>query len=342
MVSSKLPRVLIVYNEPVLAKDHPDYASEADILETVVEVEKVLPDDRFVTAKFGYARDPSPFLREVERFKPDAIFNLFEGEADRTETEIFHAAIVEWTNVPLTGSPSTAIALGRDKIRTKYILQGAEIPSAGFCTIESLPAPAWPHAWPAIVKPAYQDASVGIDQASVVSSQAELEQRAKWIFDNLGGPAIAEQFLNGREFHVNLFEESSDRVGENSLRVVPPTELVFEAGPGIWPIYSYEGKWNETSEEYKKTRLDTGVILPPPLLEQVAEICLQTYRLMGMRDYGRVDLRVTPDGIPHVLEVNPNPYLNSIGLIDGLRALGIGFPEFIQGLVRRALSRKPK
>ena len=61
-----------------------------------------------------------------------------------------------------------------------------------------------------------------------------------------------------------------------------------------------------------------------------------------MRDYGRVDLRVTPDGRPHVLEVNPNPYLNSIGLIDGLKALGYGFPEFIQGLVRRALARKAK
>ena len=339
-MSRQLPRVLIVYNEPVLAKDHPDYASEADILETVVEVEKVLPDDGYVLAKFGYARNPAPFLREVERFKPDAIFNLFEGEADRTETEIFHAAIVEWTNVPFTGSPSTAIALGRDKIRTKYILQGAGIPTAGFCTIDSLPAPAWPHDWPAIVKPAYQDASVGIDQGAVVTSQQELEQRAQWIFDHLGGPAIVEQFLSGREFHVNLFEEAIEPAGENSLRVVPPTELVFEAGPGIWPIYSYEGKWNEASEEYKKTRLDTGVKLPSPLLEQVAEVCLCTYRLMGMRDYGRVDLRVTPDGRPHVLEVNPNPYLNSIGLIDGLKALGIGFPEFIQGLVRRALGRK--
>ncbi len=341
-MSRQLPRVLIVFNEPVLAKDHPDYASEVDILETVVEVEKVLPDSHYVVAKFGYARDPSLFLREIDRFKPDAIFNLFEGEADRTETEILHAAVTEWTNVPFTGSPSTAIALGRDKIRTKYILQGAGIPTAGFCTIDSLPAPAWPHSWPAIVKPAYQDASVGIDQASVVSSQKELEQRAEWIFSTLGGPAIVEQFLLGREFHVNLFEESINRPGENRLRVVPPTELVFEAGPGIWPIYSYEGKWNESSEEYKKTRLDTGATLPSPLLEQVAEVCTTTYRLMGMRDYGRVDLRVTPDGRPHVLEVNPNPYLNSIGLIDGLKALGYGFPEFIQGLVRRALARKAK
>src|SRR5215208_1034958 len=80
------PRVLIVYNDPVLPPDHPDYASENDILETVEEVAKVLPSAEFEVERLGYARDPRVLLDKLRAWRPDVVFNLFEGEADRTET----------------------------------------------------------------------------------------------------------------------------------------------------------------------------------------------------------------------------------------------------------------
>ena len=104
---------------------------------------------------------------------------------------------------------------------------------------------------------------------------------------------------------------------------------------------TYEAKWNEHSAEYLATPLDTGITLPAPLMERVSEVCRAAYRLIGLRDYGRVDVRITPEGDPFILEVNPNPYLNSIALTDGIVAMGRTHPEFLRDIVRNALSRIP-
>ena len=335
----RLPRVLILYNLPVLPPDHPDCASEVDVIETVDEIVKVFPADQYAIERFGYARKPQDLLRKLKAWKPDAVFNLFEGEADRTETEIHNAALMESFGISFTGAGSFGLALARDKVRTKYLLQGAGVRSAPFQVVERLPAGDWPHAWPAIVKPACQDASVGIDQGSVVTTAAELEARVAYVFEKYGGPALVEQFIHGRELHVNMFEEL-----DGSLRIIPPAELRFEYPPGqkLWPIYSYEAKWNEQSVEYKSIPLDCGITLPSPLAERVTEICTTAYRLTGMRDYARVDLRVTGDGEPFVIEVNPNPHLNSLIVVDGLKAMGRQFPEFVRGLVANALARGTK
>jgi D-alanine-D-alanine ligase len=338
---SRPPRVLVVHNQPVLPAAHPDAASEHDVVETAVGVTKLLRAAGFAAARVGYARHPRTLLRKLRTWKPDVVFNLFEGEADRTETEISNAAVLEWTRVPFTGSPSTTLALGRDKIRTKFLLQGAGLPTAPFVAVETLPAPKWPHAWPAIVKPACQDASVGIDQEAVVTTQKQLEARAAYLFERYGGPVLVEQFISGREFHVNVYEEPGDGPAADRLRVVPVTELRYEYGPEdeFWPIYSYKAKWDEESAEHLGVPIATGLTLASPLREQVSDLCKAAYRLMGLRDYGRVDLRLTAADEPYILEVNPNPYLNSIGLIDGVAALGLSHADFIRDVVRNALTR---
>jgi D-alanine-D-alanine ligase len=331
-----LPRVLILSNEPVLPVGHADRASEIDVIETVDEVHKVLPPEQFIVQRFAYARNPRLLLTKLAEWKPDVVFNLFEGEADRTETEIYNAAILEWTGIPFTGSGSFAQALGRDKIRTKYLLQGAGVETAPFQVIHSRPAGDWPHAWPAIVKPACQDASVGIDQASVVTSQAELERRVDHVFERFGGPALVERFLAGRELHVHLIEDPDD----GRLMVTPAAEVVFDSSPGnaLWPVYSYAAKWDEGSDEYKASRLESPVVLPPGLNERVEKACLAAYRQVGLHDYGRVDLRVVGDE-PSVIEVNPNPHINSLVFVNALKAMGWDFPKFVQGLVRLAKKR---
>ena len=220
-MSNRLPRILVLYNLPVLPPEHPDYASEVDVVETVDEIEKVLPADKYVVERFGYAREPRDLLRKLDDWKPDAVFNLFEGEADRTETEIHNAALLESFGVPFTGAGTFGLALARDKIRTKYVLAGAGVRSAPFMVVACMPVADWPHLWPAIVKPAYQDASVGIDQGSVVDSQAELHARVEYVLKTYGGPVLVEQFIHGRELHVNMFEDPVD----GRLRIIPPAEL---------------------------------------------------------------------------------------------------------------------
>ena len=331
------PRVLLLTNRPVLPPDHPDRLSEIDVVETADEVARVLPPDRYEVERFAYARDPRLLIDKLAGWKPDCVFNLFEGEADRSETEIYNAALLEWAGVPFTGAGSFGQAVGRDKVRTKYLLRGAGVPTPPGQVVERPPADAWPHPWPAIVKPAYQDASIGIDQGSVVATQPELDARVAYVFDRFGGPVVVEQFIAGRELQVHLFDDPAD----GALRLTPAAEIVYEypPGAGFWPVYSYEAKWNEKSVEYRASKLVGGLTLPGPLGDRVAAMCVSAYRLVGLRDYGRIDLRVTADGEPVVIEVNPNPHLNSAVLIEGLKVMGRTFPDFVRGLVANALKR---
>jgi D-alanine-D-alanine ligase len=338
-------RVLVAYNQPVLPPEHPDYASEAEIEETSESISEYLEEEGFEICRLAYARSPLSLMEKIEKWQPDIVFNLFEGEADRSETEIANAYLLEWLKVTFTGSSSTTLALARDKIQTKYILQRANVPTAQFVVIEEGNIPKWPFAWPAIIKPSNQDASVGIEQASVVTSQKEFDARARVVLSRFGGPVIAEEFIFGRELHINLFEDPSIKGSlTERLQVVPPSEVQFhppEDQP-LWPIYSYEAKWNEHSIEFQSAPIDTALILPPEQLKRVQDVCRQAYALTGLRDYGRVDVRLTEEGVPYVIEVNPNPYLDSIILVEGLKLMEIEYGHFVGGIVHNALQRLPK
>lgn len=337
-------RVLLALNAPVLPPSHPDYASEVDIVETADEMEKILRELRYTVDRIAYARTPVPLMEKVQAFQPEVVLNLFEGEADRTETEISNAACLEWMDVPFTGAPSWAIALGRDKVRTKHLLQSAGLPTAPFQLVEHLPLQAWPYGWPAIVKPVYQDASVGIEQKSVVRTPEEMSAQVAHVFTHYGPPVIIEQYVPGREFHVNIYETPGPQPILERLCVLPIAELDFQLAPDegqtYWPIYSYQAKWNEQSAECKATHIKTGIDLPPTLLAEIHTICKTAYRLIGMRDYGRVDIRLTPEGKPYILEVNPNPFLNSIILVEGMRQIGKHFNDLLQAILHNAHARR--
>ncbi len=125
------PRILILYNKPVLPLDHPDAGSEHDIIDTAANTAHVLKAAGFDVGQLGINYDPRPLLDEVRLNRPAAVFNLFEGLATQTGTEVSVAALLEWLNLPFTGSPSASLALGRDKVRTKHLLAAADLPNAG-------------------------------------------------------------------------------------------------------------------------------------------------------------------------------------------------------------------
>ncbi|MFO0809979.1 MAG: hypothetical protein U0746_15265 [Gemmataceae bacterium] len=328
-------RVLVLYNEPLLPKDHPDALSEHDILDTVDDVCNVLKDAGFAVDRLGVGRDPMALIRGVKKARPDAVFNLFEGLADWGETEACAAGVLEWLGVPFTGCPVQPITLARNKPLSKYVLLGAGLATPRFQLVESLPMPANSLGWPVIVKPSNQDASVGITQASVVTEQAALEARVAEMLQAFGPPVLVEEFIAGRELHVNAVEEL-----DGSLTVLPAMEVVFgNRRPGVWPVYSFDAKWREDSVEYKSTPLETAVKLPPGTTAEIADLTVRVYRLFGCRDFARIDVRLTTDGRPSVLEVNPNPFINSIAMSDGFIAIGRKHEQFVADLVRRAILR---
>ncbi len=333
-------RILVLYNEPVLAADHPDAESEHDILETVEDTFKVLKAAGFETRRLGINYDPQPLLDEIKRHPPDAVFNLFEGVPTQPGTEVSAAALLEWLNIPFTGCPSPALALGRDKIRTKHLLAGTGLPTAPYMVIDELPVPRWRRGWPAIVKPAAQDASIGIDQGSVVKSQKELAERVRFVLDKYGPPVLIEKFVFGREFHVNMIQDGT--ATDRPLLVLPLAEIAFQETPDRWPVYTFTAKWDMNSDEYRTSPLVAPVQIEAGAFERLRGIAQKAFPLLDCRDYARLDVRMTPDGSFFILEVNPNPYLNSLALVNGLMAIGRTHEQFLVELALAALTRGGK
>lgn len=334
------PSVLLLYNEPVLPADHPDAESEHDIIDTVTDTYKILQAAGFETTQLGINYDPQPLLDTLKSNRPDAVFNLFEGIATQTGTEVSAAALLEWLNVPFTGCPSPCLSLGRDKVRTKYILSAAGIPTPEFAVVEALPAPRWRRGWPAIVKPAYQDASVGIDQNSVVTSQKQLDDRVEFVLATYGPPVVIERFISGREFHVNTID---DRTAPGVPRVLPLCEIAFTStAPGRWPVYTYAAKWDEKCDEYKCAPLRCPVEIPADDFARLELIAQRAYRTLQCRDYARVDVRMDERGQFYVLEMNPNPYLNSIALVNGLNHIGLCHEWLLVEMALSAIERVGK
>jgi D-alanine-D-alanine ligase len=335
------PSVLVLFNQPILPVEHPDAGSEHDILETAEDTFDILKAAGFRTSQLGINYDPQPLLDLLKSKRPDAVFNLFEGIPTQTGTEVSAAALLEWLNIPFTGCPSSALALGRDKIRTKYLLSAAGIPTPDFVVIDSLPVPRWRRAWPAIVKPAYQDASVGIDQGSVVTSQKQLDDRVKFVLANYGPPVLVERFIAGREFHVNIVERR-----ENPLApplVLPLAEIAFTSDrPGHWPIYTFIAKWDEASEEYASSPLRAPIELPADDFARIERIAQRAFRVLQCRDYARIDVRMDSENRFYVLEMNPNPYLNSLALVNGLNATGRSHEWLLVEMALAAIGRGGK
>jgi D-alanine-D-alanine ligase len=329
------PPVLVLYNRPVLPADHPEAGSEHDIIDTVSDVTHILEAAGFAVRKLGIDRDPRPLLDELREHPPLAVFNLFEGLATQPSTEVSVAALLDWLNVSYTGCPTLSLALGNDKVRTKHLLSAAGLPTPAYAVIERLPLPPWDR-WPAIVKPTNQDASVGIDQGSVVTDTAGLSTRVRQLLDRFGPPVLVEEFVAGREFHINMVEDATTGV----LEMLPLAEIAFTPDRGqLWPIYTYTAKWDENSAEYAAAPLVVPVRLPEEPTRQLREIACRVFRLLHCRDYARLDVRIDSGGAFQVLEVNPNPYLNSLALVKGLEAVGRSHDELVVRMMIAALER---
>jgi D-alanine-D-alanine ligase len=327
------PKILVLYNHPILPPDHPDAESEHSVVDVAEDVGEILREAGFRISMLALQEDPVQLVNELRRLKPAVVFNLHEGSIHDGETETYVAGILEWLQVPFTGSPARTLTLAHAKHLTKHILIGAGLPTPGFFVVERLPLPRRTSDWPVIVKPAQQDASVGIDQESVVTNQRQLEKRVAYILDEYGPPVLVEEFIGGRELNVTLVEDPE-------LRALPPSEILFQQGPGLWPILTYAGKWHTESPEFINTPPHCPADIAPRLARRVARLAEDTYRLLGCRDYARVDFRVRPSGQPTILEVNPNPDISAeAGFCRCLAAGGITRPEFIVWLVRKALAR---
>jgi D-alanine-D-alanine ligase len=326
--------VLILYNEPVLPTGHADYESEHEVLQTVEAVRGFLGQPGFQVSCLGVSKEPRVLLDGLRQQRPDVVFNLFEGTADQGHTEASLAGLLDWLRIPFTGSPCAALCLARDKILAKHLFQGAGLPTPEFLVVEGLPVPDCSLDWPVIVKPGHQDASVGMDHGSVVTDQYHLNRRVAWLLDNYGPPVLVEEFIAGRELDVAVIEAPD-------VLALPVSEVLFvNQDPDDWPIVTYDAKWKPGSRDFVATPTCYPAKVSHRLAKRLQAHAQKAFRLLGCRDYARVDFRVRPSGKPYLLEVNPNPdYHPTAGFAEGLATAGVTHAQFTADLVRRALAR---
>src|SRR4051812_39763325 len=232
-----------------------------------------------MVSRLGLTRDPGALVTGVRKAKPDAVFNLFEGLPDWGDTEAFAVGVLEWLGVPFTGCPLQPVCLARNKPLTKQLLRGARLPTPDFFVVDCLPVPECPLAWPVIVKPSNQDASVGMDQGSVVTSQEALGRRVAHLLEQYGPPVLVEEFIPGREFCVGLVENPE-------LRTLPVAEFEFTApDPSYWPIVTYDAKWKPGTPEYEASPpVYLAADVAPKLQALLGRLAKQAFRLLGCRD----------------------------------------------------------
>lgn len=320
-------RILVLHTD--VAPDAPP--DDQDTLLQAAAVEAALKRRGHEALCGAFIPDESAMDALIARENPDVVFNLVESLWGRGGYVPLAPAILSSLGVPFTGAHAAPMAACTDKILTKRILAAA-----------GLPTPAWseaPH-WRGIdegrwiVKSVTEDASLGLDDAAVVTGKNAVVARAQECAARHGGRWFAERYVHGREFNVAVIE----RDGEPHL--LPIGEMVFERWDDRKPrIVGYAAKWNEATPEYRDTSRAYGWHERDPdlqaSLEQVTRAC---WTLFGLTGYARVDFRVDAHGQPFILEVNPNPCLEpEAGLAASCAQAGLPYDELVQLIVRAAL-----
>jgi D-alanine-D-alanine ligase len=323
-----MARVLLLHNAPVLARDHPDAEAEWDLLRTVEAVRGVLAGGGHRVQTLALAKRPEELLSLLRSERPDLVFNLFEGLADQSQTEYFVAGLLDWVRIPYTGCPAEAMMLGRDKVRGKWLLRGAGLPTADFAVLQKAYAGELLPEFPVIVKPGGTDASVGIDQSSVAMNREEAESRIGVLLERYGAPVVVERYLPGTEFNVGVVQCPG-------LVALPVSEMVYTPQPGVqWPIVTYASKWVSGSADDLAMQPRCPARIDEGLSRELQDLAGRAFELFGCRDYARVDIRLDERGRPQILEVNPNPDLApTAGLARMLRAGGWEYERFVLQLV---------
>jgi D-alanine-D-alanine ligase len=290
-------------------------------------------------ARLGHEPILLPLTADLERFltalrqaKPDVVFNLCEGFSGESSQEMHVAALLELLGFPVTGSPPFTLGLTQDKVLTKELLERHGIPTPRWITVPpGERVPAHNLAWPLIVKPRAEDASLGVTAKSVVWTMAELRRQVTFIHGRYQQDALVEEYIDGRELNLAI-------IGNGTPDTLPASEIRFAAGSRR--VVTYAGKWLTDSADFR----DTPPRCPAPLTLAIARIlkdlALAAYKMGGCRDYARIDFRLR-NGEPFVLEINANPDISpDAGLARSAAAAGIGYDELISRILAMAAARR--
>jgi D-alanine-D-alanine ligase len=249
-----------------------------------------------------------PLIDALTKEQPDLVFNLAESFRGKSALESNVAALLNLIDLRYTGSSPAGLILAGDKTLTKKVLAFHGIQSAKFATVFRGQVDwAGDIDFPLLVKPPQEDASLGITQKSVVNNVKELLDVMGGMQEEYQSAVLVEEFIDGREFYVGV-------LGNAIVEALPIIELDFSKFPaGLPKIASWEAKWGDGGDEKGAQFEGTESVFPTDLPEELAkkmqQVAIDSFQALRLRDYARIDLRVTPGEEIFVIEANPNCYL---------------------------------
>lgn len=281
------------------------------------------------------------FPEKLRRARPDIVFNIAEGK-NGVNREAHVPAICEFYGIPYSGSDPLTLSVCLDKAKTKETLAYNDVRSARFAVITDMEhiGAARKIPFPVFAKPVHEGSSKGITERNFCRTQAELEAQAAFLLETYRQPVIVEEYLPGDEFTCAVLGNGPD------AKVLPIVGMNFASLPeGALPIYGYEAKWIWDRPERPLQMFDCPAHIPESLRKEIERVTLEAYRVLGCRDWSRIDVRLDSRGMPNVVEVNPLPGIlpdpaDNSCFPKAARAAGMSYDELIQSCLKLAAARQ--
>ena len=332
-------RVLVLVREgnvpPETMEGHSDKAidewkAEYDVVTTLREI-------GHEARPLGVFDDLTPLRNALREWKPDIVFMLLEEFHGVATYDHAIIGYLELMQQPYSGCNPRGLLLSKDKALSKKIFAYHRIPSPRFSVFPRGRAVKRPKRleFPLFVKSVVEDASLGISQASIVTDDAALAERVRFVQEHTSTDAIAEQYIEGRELYVGV-------IGNERLQTLPPWEMLFTKMPeDVANIATRYAKWNRKYQ--KKHGIKTGPAkdLSDAAQAQISRLCKRVYRAVNMSGYGRMDLRMTESGRVYVIEANANPNIEfGEDFAESAEQVGIDYESLLQRIINLGLRYK--
>jgi D-alanine-D-alanine ligase len=274
-------------------------------------------------------------LHALAKIDCDLVFNLAESFGGNDLADFCIASYLELLNKRYTGASARGLMLAQDKAVAKKIFAFHGIQTPVFAKVFRGRLDFSHHLeFPVIVKPAREDGSIGIEFNAVVNSIRELMERIDQLHQNFDSPVLIEEYVEGREMYVGV-------LGNDTPAALPVVELDLSKLPDGFPrIASSEVKWNKGTKAFRDTKSKVAEDLPDETVALLQQTAIATYQAVDLRDYGRIDMRLQPNGRVAVIEANPNPWLASRAeFVMAARKSGRTYTDLVGEIVELAMAR---
>ncbi len=317
-------KVAILFDGASAFAEYPDQ----EIVGTVDAVVAALAPEGNSVVRIPVHPD-AKWVDKLRRARVDLVFNLCESIDGVAVLEPAVISVLELLGLPYTGSSSWTTSLCLRKHVVNSALERAGLPVPKFSVVRrgsAIPSVGFP----AICKPAAEDASIGVEQRSVVRTSRELAERVSSMLERWD-EVLVQRFVQGREVNVGIVGDA----------VLPIAEIDFGRMPkGMWRIVTYRSKWEDGSDEDLGAAPLCPARLPAGVAAQLRKIAVAAWRIVGGAGYGRVDLRIDERGRPWILEVNANPdFSPTAGLARMARVAGIDYGALVRQICELGLQR---